>query len=289
MTEFLTHIATQILIRHFHLSCDGVFKSVTFLDYFRLYFGFTLSELFCNVWNINATILKDTCYNAILDVGWCRLFLFLNDTSAEHIGFPEMLYLVALCIACFLILFKSEHVCIVHIVAEERNSGVLVEMSVCDHKIIISLVEFGKQRLQPLVSLVLCLIFKNFSKCFLDCAVCLKALNLCVPLNLVSIHFERFSTLKCVCVKFVVFHKQFTQLFALHRFCKSCGIIGCPFTKLLSSERLHELCQHLFLLLILFRIQAFTCRTERVAFLKGKVHFTCHILGVLNEILIVVH
>ena len=145
LTEFLTYIAAQIQIRHFNLSGSRIFKTVTTLDDFLFYLFGTLVKMLCNVWNINATILKDTCYNTILDVGWCRLFLFLNNTSAEYIGFSEMLYLVALCIACFLILFKCEYICIVHIVAEERNSGILVEMSVSSHKIVIRFVEVIEQ------------------------------------------------------------------------------------------------------------------------------------------------
>ena len=98
LTEFLTHIATQILIRHFHLSCSRVFKAVTALDDFCLYFGFTLSELFCDVWNIYTTKLEDTCYNTVLDIGRHWLRLLFNNTLAEYIGLTELLHLVTLCI-----------------------------------------------------------------------------------------------------------------------------------------------------------------------------------------------
>ena len=288
LTEFLTHIAAQILIRHLHLSCGRVFKAVTAFDDFSLYLGYALSELFCDVWNINTTKLEDTCDDAVLYVGRHWLCLLFNDTLAEYISLAELLHLVTLCIGRLLKLFKGEHVCIVHIVAEERNSSILVEMSVGGYKVIVSPVQFRKQRLQSLVVLVVDLVFKHFCKCFLDCVVCLEALNLCVPLYLVGIDFERLCSTDGVDVQLTVLDKHFANLLAGHcinHVCTVCLLVA----ELLCCERLHELCQHLFLLLILFRIQALACRTECVAFLKGKVHFTCHILGVLNEIAVVVH
>ena len=67
-------------------------------------------------------------------------------------------------------------------------------MSVGRYKVIISLVEFSKQRLQSLVILVGDLVFENSGKGFLDCAVRLKALNLCVSLYLVGIDFKTLSS-----------------------------------------------------------------------------------------------
>ena len=132
------------------------------------------------------------------------------------------------------------------------------------------------------------MVFENGRKGFLDCAVCLKALNLCVSLYLVGIDFKRLCCTDSIDVQLSVLDKHLANLLAGHCI-NYIFTVGRLVAELLCGERLHELCQHLFLLLILFRIQALACRTERVAFLKCKVHFTCHILGVLHEIAVVVH
>ena len=194
LTELLTNIATQILVRHFNLSCGRVFKTETALDDFRLYFGFTLPELFRDVWNINAAILKDACYNAILDVTWCRLFLFLNNATFHHIGFTECLFNASFAVSNLLIILNRCYICIVHIVAEECNSSILVEMSVSRYKIVIRFVEFGKKRLQSIVVIVGDLVSENSRKGFLNCAVRFKALNLCMSLYLVGIDFKGLSS-----------------------------------------------------------------------------------------------
>ena len=158
LTQFLTDISAQILIRCFQLPGYRVLETVTVLNDFFLHIPDTCSKLFGDVRYIHTSEFEDTCNDTVLDIGRGRFFLFFNDTFAEHIGLVKILYPVSFFICRFLELFKSEHIGIVHIIAEKRNGSVFVEVSVCADKIIVCLVEFVKQGLQPIIAFILGLI-----------------------------------------------------------------------------------------------------------------------------------
>ena len=195
LTEFFADISTQVLIRCFHLPGYRVLEAITTFDYFILHILDTCTKLFRDVWYINTTEFEDTCNNTVLDIGWSRLFLFFNNTLAKYIGLVKFLYPVPFFICRFFKLFKSEHIGIVHIITEECNGCVLVEVSVCGNKIIVCLVEFVKQGLQSLITFVLGLIGKDLCKGVLDGGVRLETFHFRMSFYLIGIHIERL----CAC------------------------------------------------------------------------------------------
>ena len=229
LTQFFTDISTQILIRCFHLSAYWVLETVAALDDFFLHIFDACAKLFGDIWYVHTTEFEDTCNDTVLDIGRGGFFIFFNDTFAEYIGLFKFLYPVSFFICRFLKLFKSEYIGIVHIIAEKRNGGVLIEVSVCADKIIVCLVEFVKQRFQPLIAFVLGLIGKNFRKSFLDGGVRLEAFHFRMPFYLIGIHFERLCTGCRVDKQFAISDKYLTNLFVGHYIGNRSGIAFAKF------------------------------------------------------------
>ena len=61
------------------------------------------------------------------------------------------------------------------------------------------------------------------------------------------------------------------------------------FAAIFFSERFNEINQHLALVFAAYRVESLARRSECITFLKGKAHFTGHVVWVLDEILVVVH
>ena len=251
LTQFFTDISAQVLIRCFYLSAYRIFETVAVLDDFFLHLPDTCTKLFSDVRYIHTAEFEDTCNDTVLDIGRGGFFLFFNDTFSEYIGLVKFLYPISFFICRFFKLFKGKYIGIVYIIAEKRNGGVLVEVSVCADKIIVCLVEFVKQGFQPLIAFILGLIGKDFCKGFLDSGVRLETFHFRMPLYLISIYFEELCACCRVDVQLSVFDKHFANLLAGHcisdNFCVTLA-------KFLRTERADKFSQHFFLLLILFRV-----------------------------------
>ncbi len=85
LLQLLTHIAAQILVRNFHLSCRRIFKAESAVNDFTLHFRLTLSELACNVRNIYASVLEHAHHNTVFHVFGVRLAFLFYDTAFHHI------------------------------------------------------------------------------------------------------------------------------------------------------------------------------------------------------------
>ena len=214
LTQFFTHVSALVTECHFYLSVYRVFKAKTAFNDFFLDSGFALAKLFDYVWHIHTAELEDTGNDTVLDIGRGRFFLFFNHTSVHHVRLAKCLLYTAFPVTGLLVSFNRRNVGIIHIMAQKRNGGVLVEVSVCAGKIIVCLVEFIKQGFQPLIAFILSLIGKDFCKGFLDSGVRLETFHFRMPLYLVGIHFERLCTCSRVDIQLSVFHKHFANLLA---------------------------------------------------------------------------
>ena len=214
-TEFLTDIAAQILKRYLYLASSRILKAIAVVDDVFSYILDILSELTCNVRHINSSKFENAGDDSVLDIGRGWLFFFLHYTFAEYICLSELLDFIAVLVSGFLVFLKREHIREIHIISQERYGGILVEVSVGAYKIIISLVQFVKQRFQPLVALIVCLIVQNIGKSILYGFVSLETFQFRVSLDLVGVHFKRIISTDTGNDKFAVFLVQFAYLLAV--------------------------------------------------------------------------
>ena len=296
LAELLTHIAAQILIRQLQLLRQRVLKSIAVVDDVSPYFFRRFSELSGNVRNINAPEFEYTCDDTVLDIGWGRLLLLLDNSLAEDVCLAEMPFFPTGNVGGFIVLLKSKHVRVVHVIAEECNGGILVEMSVCGYKIIVCLIEPFKQRPQATVTLVVDLIVEKIGKSFLDGRISIETLDFRMSLDLVAVHLERIIASDVGNDELAVIDIHFTYLPAVRRLVlyktavswSGNGLVRifCP---LLAGETVDKIRQHLLLVFVSCREKSFGCRSECVAFLEAETHHTGHILGVFDEIAVVIH
>ena len=187
-------------------------------------------------------------------------------------------------------------------------------MAVLSHKVIKCLVEFRNQRFQPGIVLVLGLVLHHVCQCFLDGGVVLETLRFRVPLYLlflktlakvvfrhVSFRLVRLRHLRLhghglavlgnadVAVA-VNHHAAFLHVMAeLLVDVGGCSLLFGHRARLLCHERSHKLLQHLALVLAACRVESLARGAVLVALLETEAHLSSHVVGVLDEILVVVH
>ena len=258
-----------------------------------LYFRLAHVELTCNVGYIYATVLEHAHHNSVLDVFGVRLAFLFHDTAFHNVCLVVGLEHTALAVSLLLVHFQGEHVGIVHIIAQPCQLVVLGEVAVGADKGIVCLVEFVYQWLQSCIALVLCLVFHHIGQCAFYGCIGIETLLLGVSLYLVAVHFKRIVAAHTCRNELAVFQVHLAKFLAvcrsivhINRLVALCGLHTAAFFFL---ERLHEVRQHLALVLAAYRVESLARWSERVALLKGKTHFSCHVVGVLDEILVVVH
>ena len=291
--QFLAHIAAQILVRHFHLPCGRVFKTESAFDDFMLYSILAHAELPCNVGYIYAAVLEHAHHNSVLDVFGVRLAFLFHDTAFHHVCLVVGLDHTALAVSLLLVHFQREHVGIVHVIAQPCQLVVLGEVAVGADKGIVCLVEFVNQWLQSCIALVLCLVLHHIGQCAFDGCIGVETLLLGVSLYLLVVHFKRIVAAHTCRNEFAVFQVHLAKFLAvcrcvahINRLVALCGLCA---TALFLRKRFNEVGQHLALVFAAYRVESLACWSERVALLKGKAHFSCHVVGMLDEILVVVH
>ena len=220
-----------------------------------------LVKLLHNPGNINPAMNVDAGNDAVFHVVrlWC--LLFIHDALAEDVGLAKLLYaLTGLYVASLAEFLQSKDIRKVHVVLQEGDRGVLMQVPVCLYKIVVGFVQGFQPRLQSCIILVVGLILQQVGKGFLDALIGFKALYLAMTLNLVGVNVQgnSLSTLGNTKVAFLVYNHAalfhaLAKLF-IHIVChRACRISGGYCSPILAAKRLRPSLQHVCLVLAFYR------------------------------------